>query len=380
MKKAKFEVDATKFATLSKKEKKYFSVMRAQSGVLYITAEPGVAKSATMRSIARKLDFQYIDLRLSMIDETDVGLYPHKDEVSMKNRDGVETKMHVLSFVVPKWAHIANQKPTIVHFEELNRASQNVRNAALQLLLEREIGYEFKFNENVFMVSSGNLGEDDNTDVEEFDAALNNRLVHLKHVLEPQEWIEEYATENIHPLIVDYIRVNPEQLNGKPNENFRAYATPRSWTFLSDFIVTNYSMNAPHTEWMEDLKEVGASYIGGSITKFIKYIESTVIINIKDIINDYKKVAKKLKEFNSDKKSELIEQLKTFPLNDFTPVQLNNISAFLKDVREDERTAFILHIVDNVEERSKEVKEWLKENFRGELEYIMNQSSNEQGK
>lgn len=369
---ASFIVPQEKFNTLSKREKKYFRVMSAQSGVLYITAEPGVAKSATMRSIAEKLDFQYIDLRLSMIDETDVGLYPHKQEI---NVDG--EKIQALSFVVPEWAIMANQRPTIVHFEELNRASQNVRNAALQLLLERQIGYKFKFNENVYMVSSGNMGEDDNTDVEEFDSALNNRLIHIKHELLPTEWIEEYAKENVHPMIVEYIRINAEQLNTKANENNKAYATPRSWTFLSDYIIKNYGKDAPHTEWLEDIKEVGASYIGGSITKFVRYIESTVIINLNDIINDYKKVAKKLKEFNSDKKSELIEQLKLRSLNEFDTTQLNNIALFLKDVREDERTAYLLHLVDNTEERKKEVKDWLKSNFASDLEYVMNASNSE---
>jgi arginyl-tRNA synthetase len=57
------------------KERKYFSVMWAKYGVLNITSKPGVAKSAIGRSIADKMDF-YSDIRLSMVDETDVGLYP----------------------------------------------------------------------------------------------------------------------------------------------------------------------------------------------------------------------------------------------------------------------------------------------------------------
>ena len=34
-----------------------------------------------------------------------------------------------------KRAFKSNLKPTLIHFEELNRASQHVRNAALQILL-----------------------------------------------------------------------------------------------------------------------------------------------------------------------------------------------------------------------------------------------------
>jgi hypothetical protein len=82
--------------------------------------------------LSDKMDFAYSDIRLSMVDETDVGLYPSLSEIDM---DGEMVKC--LDFVVPRWAVEANKRPTIIHFEELNRASQQVRNAALQILLER---------------------------------------------------------------------------------------------------------------------------------------------------------------------------------------------------------------------------------------------------
>jgi MoxR-like ATPase len=161
-----------KMNLLTEKERKYFSIMWAKYGVLNITSKPGVAKSAIGRSIAEKMGFRYMDIRLSMVDETDVGLYPNVSDI-----DGIKC----LDFVVPRWAIESNKQPTIIHFEELNRASQQVRNAALQILLERQIGTEFRFNDNVLMMSSGNLGDEDGTDVEEFDSALNNRLIHINH-------------------------------------------------------------------------------------------------------------------------------------------------------------------------------------------------------
>ena len=172
-----------RLSLLTPKERKYFSVMWAKYGVLNITSKPGVAKSAIGKSIAEKMGFKYMDIRLSMVDETDVGLYPCVTEIDVDGR-----MIKCLDFVVPRWAVESNKHPTIIHFEELNRASQQVRNAALQILLERQIGTDFKFNDNVLMMSSGNLGDEDGTDVEEFDAALNNRLVHLNHTLSPDEW------------------------------------------------------------------------------------------------------------------------------------------------------------------------------------------------
>ena len=40
---------------LTEREQKYFRMMWPKSGVLYITAKPGVAKSAISRSIAFKM-------------------------------------------------------------------------------------------------------------------------------------------------------------------------------------------------------------------------------------------------------------------------------------------------------------------------------------
>ena len=65
---------------LTIKEKEYFSIMWAKYGVLFITSKPGVAKSAISLSIAKKLGFRYLDMRLSMSDESDFK-YPYLEDL-----------------------------------------------------------------------------------------------------------------------------------------------------------------------------------------------------------------------------------------------------------------------------------------------------------
>jgi len=331
-----------KLSLLTPKERKYFSVMWAKYGVLNITSKPGVAKSAIGRSIADKMGFRYMDIRLSMVDETDVGLYPSVTDVDVNGQP-----VKCLDFVVPRWAIEANKQPTIIHFEELNRASQQVRNAALQILLEREIGTAFKFNENVLMMSSGNLGDEDGTDVEEFDSALNNRLVHINHVLGVDEWIENFAQDNVHRLIVSYIKAHPEQMY-KTSDNAKAYASPRSWTMLSEFIVTNFGEDASPREFLPLLKEVATGYVGNSSMKFVQYCEDMLNISIEDVLNNYDKIKKDLAKYNRDKNSELIQSLKEIEITKLTQKQLKNVVKFLENVGDDEKTAYLLFILDNV--------------------------------
>jgi hypothetical protein len=334
---------AEKLSNLTEKERKYFAVMWAKYGVLNITSKPGVAKSAIGKSIAEKMGFRYMDIRLSMVDETDVGLYPSINEVEV---DGKMVKC--LDFVVPRWAVESNKQPTIIHFEELNRASQQVRNAALQILLERQIGTDFKFNENVLMMSSGNLGDEDGTDVEEFDSALNNRLVHINHTLGVKEWINDFAMENCHKLIVSFINAHPEQMYKNATDNVKAYATPRSWTMLSEFIVANYGQDASPREFLPLLKEVASGYIGNSAVKFIQYCEDMLNISIQDVINNYDGIKKDLEKYNRDKNSELIQSLKEIDITKLNKKQLDNVVKFLNNVGDDEKTAYLLYILDNI--------------------------------
>jgi hypothetical protein len=288
------------------------------------------------------MDFRYMDIRLSMVDETDVGLYPVVSEVES---DGKMVKC--LDFVVPRWAIEANKQPTIIHFEELNRASQQVRNAALQILLERQIGTDFKFNENVLMMSSGNLGDEDGTDVEEFDSALNNRLVHINHSLSVDEWLGDFATNNCHKLITSFIKAHPEQMY-KSSENTKAYATPRSWTMLSEFIVCNYGEDASPRDFLPLLKEVASGYLGNSAVKFVQYCEDMLNISIQDVLNNFDGIKKDLEKYNRDKNSELIQSLKEIEITKLTEKQLANVVKFLNNVGDDEKTAYLLFILDNI--------------------------------
>lgn len=331
-----------KLVNLTAKERKYFSIMWAKYGVLNITSKPGVAKSAIGRSIADKMGFAYSDIRLSMVDETDVGLYPSLSEVEV---DGQMVKC--LDFVVPRWAVEANKRPTIIHFEELNRASQQVRNAALQILLEREIGTAFKFNDNVLMMSSGNLGDEDGTDVEEFDSALNNRLIHINHTLDVQEWLGDYAEEKCHPMITSYIKTHPEQMYKKADD-CKGYATPRSWTMLSEFIICNYGEDASPRDFLPLLREVVSGYIGNSGMKFVQYCDDMLNVNINDVLNDYDRVKKDLAKYNRDKNSELLQSLKEIDITTLTEKQIANAVKFVKTVGDDEKTGYLLYILDNI--------------------------------
>lgn len=328
---------------MTKKEQTYWDAIKVQSGVVMLHGKVGIAKSAILRSIAEKNDLNYIDIRLSMVDETDVGVYPCLSEVN---------GMKVLDYALPRWAIEANSKPTLIHFEELNRASSSVRNASLQILLERCISHNFCFNKNVYMVTSGNLGEEDGTEVESFDSALNNRIIHFNHDLTIKEWCEGYADKNVNPHIVSFIKANPSYFY-KMNNDDSAFATPRSWTFLSDFLKSN-GVEKDLNGIIKKCTKVGMNYVGASITSFLRYCQEINHISINDVLLRWNEVGKTVSKFTRARISELLTSLKELDQSNFDDLQIKNMNKFLKVLGDDEKASFLLALVDKFKDGNEE--------------------------
>ena len=383
------KIDEKKLNKLSKRERLYFDIMNS-GNCLYLRGKPGMAKSAMGLAMTKKLNVKYIDRRLSQIDETDIGLYPvlndafskldkigklrdlgyitveEFDELKIPLLKSIkEGQVDLLHFAVPEWAFNANCEPTIIHLEELNRANVHVRNAALQLLNERQIG-DLKLNDNVFLMSSGNLGEEDGTEVDEMDLALSNRLVIVDHDLPYEEWISEYAQFHVWPIIIDYIRANPGEYYKLPNEKELRYATPRSWTNLSKFITYKWGKDPQDfKEIIQFLLDGGRYFVGNSITNFVRYCQDVSNININDILIRWEEVKKEVSGFNRSRISELISNLRHMDLRPLDDYQFSNMLKFLDSLKgnEDELTSFIIHVLDSTDETNYDVNSKIIQHF-----------------
>jgi MoxR-like ATPase len=282
-------------SNLSMREKKLWNVIRSNSGVLMAYGIPGISKSATFRSIADKLNMQYIDLRTSTMDETQLGAFPTVSEITDENGNTYK----VVDDTVPAWAVEANKRPTLIHFEELNRCSANVRSAALGILLEKLIGAKFKFNDNVFMVASGNPATDHDMDVEEFGSALRNRLIPIQFELTRKEWDAEYASQvdadgntKVIPEVRAFLKAKPDFFGNTvtqldkfmdKSDNMTQYPSPRSWTFLSDYVKLFDAES--RAQAIQDPKMM-ESFVGetAAIT-FINYVAETYKISVQDVLS-----------------------------------------------------------------------------------------------
>lgn len=316
-------------------EKKYFSIAAAGAGVPFIKGRAGTAKTAICYGIAEKLGLNLIDLRLSQIDELSLGIFPVVDEDK-----GNEFKS--FSFAVPEWALDANKRPTLVLFEEGNRCRQAVQDAVLGILQERKIG-KFEFNSDVYMIMTGNMGEEDGTQVSEFDLALKNRLVTFNHKLSVDDWVQGYAEKKVLPQIVSFVKSKPEYFYVLPNiedaDKVDAFATPRSWTHLSKNIKFQYGEQPTIDEIIEAVESIGPNFIGTTSIKFLTYLEEQKTLDYKQVLNQYSKYKKQIELLSRAQRSDLLESIKQTKLTDFNKTQLKNLANFLETLPQDEQVA-----------------------------------------
>ena len=319
----------------------YTKLIKAKAGVLYLEGAPGTAKTAIAEQIAKNEGWQYFQFILSQVDSADVAGIPHKHEV-----EGQVCTVRT----VPDWAILANKKPTLVNFDELNRAPIECRNAALQILNERRVG-NYKLNDDVYFISTGNIGEDgnrsDGAEVEEMDSALWGRLIYMPHEMPYVTWKEMYGKNNVWNEVIAFLDSKPEYFV-KQFENSKMNASPRTWTNLSKFILNTSESN---DERIALSSRFAKNFIGPSVASaFNQYLEEKQLININSIINEWPRVGETVKKFDRSRYSQLISELDKKDVSSFNKTQTKNLIKFLEIVDPDERAKVLLsHVVEKFE-------------------------------
>jgi hypothetical protein len=195
---------------------------------MFLWGPPGIGKSEVVADITRELGGYMIDLRLGQMDPTDIRGIP------FFNREA--GKMDWAPPIDLPDEELASQYPIIVLFmDEMNSAAPAVQAAAYQLVLNRRIG-RYRLPDNVVMIAAGNR-ESDKGVTYRMPTPLANRFVHVEMRPDFAAW-QEWAVQNqIHRDVVGYITFAKQDLyDFDAKSSSRAFATPRSWTFVSELL------------------------------------------------------------------------------------------------------------------------------------------------
>lgn len=191
---------------------------------IFLWGPPGIGKSSIVNQIAKEKNIAYIDLRLSLLDPTDLRGIPFFDA---KNDQAV--------WASPSFLPDGSQKEGILFLDELNTAAPMVQASAYQLILDRKIG-EYTLPEGWAIVAAGNR-ESDRGVVFRMASPLANRFVHLEMEASVEDWVEWAKKSNVDKSIIAFISYRPDALfTFSSNNDEKSFATPRTWSYVNDIL------------------------------------------------------------------------------------------------------------------------------------------------
>jgi hypothetical protein len=218
---------------------------------VFLWGPPGIGKSSIVSQIAEEAGIGYIDLRLSLLDPTDLRGIPFFN--AQKN----EAVWAPASFLPD-----GSVEKGILFLDELNTAAPMVQASAYQLILDRKIG-EYTLPEGWSIIAAGNR-ESDRGVVFRMAAPLANRFVHLEMEPNVEDWRSWAIDAGVDPSIIGFISHRPDALFAFDAQNeSRSFATPRSWAYVNEIILSN-----PEEELVLPLvsgaigEDLAAAYLG----------------------------------------------------------------------------------------------------------------------
>lgn len=274
-----------------------------------------------------RVDSFMIDRRLSQMSEGDmIGLPELQDGVTR--------------FAPPAWYMAACHQPRILFFDEINRATPEVMQAAFQIVLDYELnGWKLHPETRVFAAVNPDQG---GYAVNAMDPALIDRFAVIELTPTLEDWLDWACDEkrgNILPQITSFIRSQVDMLDPPNNaQPGRKYQSRRSWELL-DRALRHAGLDDCY-EKNATLHSLALSRVGVEASlAFQDYVVNMEKqLEASDILDKRwsKKTEKKLQDLGAERWNILIEKLydhvkdQTEKGGSWTDKQAENVSKFIE--------------------------------------------------
>ena len=231
------------------------SALVAQKVPTFLWGAPGIGKSSIVKQIANDKNLDFIDLRLALMDPTDLKGIPFYDKES-----------HTALWAPP--AFLPRKGKGILFLDELNSAPPAVQSSAYQLILDRRVG-EYELPEGWAIIAAGNR-EGDRGVTYRMPAPLANRFVHFELEVSVDDWREWAYKYKISSKIIAYISYKNEHLFtfDAKSEN-KSFATPRSWEYVGNILKSNL----PATLLLDTISGAVGRDVAVSFLSFLKVMD-----------------------------------------------------------------------------------------------------------
>ncbi|MEJ6400592.1 ATP-binding protein [Nicoliella lavandulae] len=211
-----------------------------------IVGTAGIGKSALVADLARQNGAKLFTTVVSLAEKGDLAI----PVPPLTSDSFIDTKhygriadvqfgySHTLIEII-QFAEAHPDRPVYWFLDEFNRGSQAVQSELMNLVLQRQIN-SLRLPTQVHIIIAENpdatmTGFENSTySVMSGDDAIKDRTVRLVMRADVSDWLTwAQRTHQIHPLIINYLKLHPEMLN-QINGNDDIMPTPRAWQRLSD--------------------------------------------------------------------------------------------------------------------------------------------------
>lgn len=247
---------------------------------------PGIGKSSVVNQAANELGFikegyyhlvdgkkipfnNFIDMRLAQVEPSDLRGVPMPDRESSRavwflpefwptrstesgvrvvvNPDGEEEEIEYKAGSCPFG-------PGLIFLDEIEKAPISVKNAALQLVLDRKLG-SYHLPDDWSIVCAGNR-EEDGAFSQPLGSALANRMLHIEVEPKVEDWAAWARENNVLEDIIGFLYFKSDLLY-KQNDD-HAFPTPRSWV-MGSRMIQNAKTSREQKEILQAAVGVGAA-------------------------------------------------------------------------------------------------------------------------
>ncbi|ULG01870.1 ATPase [Aeromonas phage phiA047] len=191
---------------------------------VFMLSGPGRGKSSIVKQFADKyFNGKMQTLILSRIESSDLAL-----PIPTKNEDGTYSTHFAISEFLPK-------EPCVLFLDEFSQANSSVQCIVQQLLLEGSFMH-YKLPKGTYIVLAGNRTQD-NANSGEVLSTIANRCIMCEIKEDEQEFLDYAEEQNLHPVVIDYVRRYPGNLFGlQDEEGHPCFTTPRSMERTSEIM------------------------------------------------------------------------------------------------------------------------------------------------
>jgi len=191
---------------------------------VFMWGPPGIGKSDIVKQIGEEYEREVVDVRLSLWEPTDIKGIPYYNG-----------QANTMSWAPPAELPTDEDSTAILFLDELNSAAPATQAAAYQLILNRRVG-TYVLPKGVSIVAAGNR-ETDKGVTYRMPAPLANRFVHIELKTDYEDWLQWATINRVHEQVVGYVGFAKQDLyDFDPKSASRAFATPRSWSFVSELL------------------------------------------------------------------------------------------------------------------------------------------------